>query len=112
MNKKISLVLIVAAAAFGLSWMFAAKWPTVKFVPLRMEEGFRNRLVEAPELMTDEFSRSISEVLNHYGERYSVKNGGEIYITYNLHRDKEMVWNYSIKAADKEFMKGIRRADQ
>lgn len=86
-----------------LLWGFFS-FPVIKFVPLRWESGFRGELVAAPELINDKFIKNIQIVLNYYGKKYTASDM-KVYITCNLYLDKELIWNYTNKALDKEFIK-------
>jgi len=48
--KKITTILILLI--LGLFLMIViSKFPFIKFIPVKMQEGFRNELVPAPELL-------------------------------------------------------------
>ncbi len=56
------------------------------------------------ELDSMEFLNTI-HVLDYYGEDFKTKNGNVIFITQELSEDWELVWNYTTKANDNDWLK-------
>lgn len=96
------LVLIVVL----WGWYF---YPCVKFVPLILERGFHNTLIPAPDLMNAEYIENLLIILTYHGERFRVNNNGTVFITWHLALDEELIWNYSTKASDKNFVTAKKR---
>ena len=57
-----------------------------------------------PELDSAEYQNTI-QVLEYYGETYKTKNGNVILISNQLSNDWELVWNYTTKAGDKNWLR-------
>jgi hypothetical protein len=85
----------------------------MKFKPLITEKGFRNEFIEAPELLTEQFKDNLEIVFKYYEVRYRVDSKKYIYITLPLSLKKELIWNFTTKALDKEFVRSHKElADQ
>lgn len=74
----------------------------VKYNPIVYKSG--KGFVEAPELNTREHKENIKLVLTSYSKKWEIKNG-EVYIQRKLFNDKQLLWNFTSKANDPEFMK-------
>ncbi|HHZ19115.1 MAG TPA: hypothetical protein GX391_01175 [Firmicutes bacterium] len=74
----------------------------IKYDPIVYKPG--KGLVEAPKLNTMAHKENIKLVLTSYSEKWKEKNG-EIYIQRKLYFDKDLLWNFTNKANDPEFMK-------
>ena len=110
--KKIFIKLTLLMVFIGLI-IFLYLFPTMKFKPLIVEKGFRNELIEAPELLTEQFKSNLEIVFKYYEVRYRVDSNKNIYITFPLSLKKEIIWNYTTKALDNDYVKSHKElADQ
>ncbi len=66
-----------------------------------------NKYYRESELDSIEFLNTI-QVLDYYGEDFKAKNGNVIFITRELSEDWELVWNYTTKANDNDWLKKHR----
>jgi len=98
--KNISYFVILSA----LVWVVGCKGKFVKFEPLQMKEGVQNELVVAPELSTPDFWKRLRIVLDFYREKYQISGDGSILVTERLASNKELIWNYTTKARDDDFI--------
>lgn len=77
----------------------------VEFVPLKLVQGRENKLVPAPELIAPKLVERMKTVLRHYGEDFEVRSGGTLRVSRRLSLDRELLWNYCMKAQDDAFIK-------
>jgi len=84
----------------------------VEFQPLRLNEGTRNELVPAPELVTPQYAERLKDVLDFYHESYKTNATGRLLIKRKLAWDRELIWNYTKKALDDDFMSKIRSSSK
>lgn len=77
---------------------------SVKFQPLKLSQGKSNELIPAPELVTLDFLNRVKIVLEFYNEPFETDHNGNIIISESLANDKELIWNYTNKALDKNFI--------
>ncbi len=82
---------------------------TVEFIPVRLVEGQRNKLVSAPELLSPQFKENFILVLKHYHEEYVIDQRGVLLIPRKLSEDKELLWNYCKKAEDEKFLEALKQ---
>jgi len=67
---------------------------------------------ESPELLTSEHAICIQAVFKRYGVPYEIRSG-RVYIPKSVQNDKEMLYNYGIKAEDlseaeaREYLRGL-----
>lgn len=72
---------------------------------------------KSPDLLTPEHASCIQAILKRYGEPYEVRNG-RVYILRSLQENKELLYNYGIKADDlseadaREYMRGREIEEQ
>lgn len=78
----------------------------VKYNPIVYKKG--HGLVEAPKLNTTEHKENIKFILTSYSEKWKLKND-EVYIQRKLFNNKQLLWNFTSKANDPEFLKEHRR---
>lgn len=68
-----------------------------EFIPIvRMDY----ELVEKPELLNDSLRKNMVHVLSYYKEDWHME-GGSIMV---LQADRELLWNYTIKAMDADWL--------
>lgn len=60
--------------------------------------------LEKPNISREEIA-NIAQVLEFYGEDYEVSEDGIVYITRKLNEDWELVWNYTTKSRDENWLK-------
>lgn len=80
----------------------------VKYVPVVLnhpDEGFE----DAPDLKVN--IENLKIILDRYNEKWKIVNG-EVYITKRLALDKELVYNYTKKAIDDEFVQQTKDLNQ
>ncbi len=76
----------------------------VKFIPVVLKDP-NSKYEDAPGLKVK--IENVKAVLNHFDEKWKVIND-ELYITKRLALDKELVYNYTLKANDEEFINHIK----
>lgn len=104
-NKILKCILFIVNIAL-LYLLFT--FPFMKFTPIKMEEGFRNELVNAPELVNKEFNKNLQILFEYYDITYRIDKNSNIYIPLTLYFNKELKWNYTTKALDKEFLAKLK----
>jgi len=67
-----------------------------------------HKLVERPDLLTEEHISHLSQVLDYYQVRWK-EEGGNVFISSQI--DQEMIWNFTSKANDPEWLKTHRVTD-
>lgn len=82
----------------------------VEYVPLQVKPETRQGYFLNDSLSNQEHFRKVVLVLDHYKERYKIKDG-KIFIPLRLHMDKDLLWNYTIKAENDQFIKKIKNID-
>lgn len=80
----------------------------VKYIPVILKDP-NSKYEDAPELKVN--IENVKVVLNHFDEKCKVINN-ELFITQRLASDKEMVYNYTLKANDAEFINHIKVFNQ
>ncbi|NJO21425.1 MAG: hypothetical protein HC838_17210 [Spirulinaceae cyanobacterium RM2_2_10] len=80
----------------------------VEFQPVKLQTGQQNKLVPAPELATPSYLERVKVVLEFYGEKYQTNANGSLLIQRKISRDRELLWNYSMKAQDSFFIARAR----
>ncbi len=53
---------------------------------------------------TEGFYSRLEQVLNYYGEEYSINEKGIVLINVELIKDKDLCWNYTTKANDSTWL--------
>jgi len=76
----------------------------VKFIPVVLKDP-NSKYEDAPGLKVK--IENVKAVLSHFDEKWKVIND-ELYITKRLALDKELVYNYTLKANDEEFINHIK----
>ena len=76
----------------------------VKYIPVVLKD-LNSKYEDAPELKVN--MENVKTVLSHFDEKWKVINN-ELLITQRLALDKEMVYNYTLKASDEEFINHIK----
>ncbi len=90
---------------FGWGFYF---YPCTKFIPLQYKLG-SGKLIEAPELMDDEYTTGIIAVLSYYRKQFRTDREGNVFITWHLASNKELILNYSTKAKNKNIVLTIKK---
>jgi hypothetical protein len=102
--------LVLACGLVALSTiMFACNSGFVEYQPLKLQTGAQNKLVSAPELNTSGHVERVKAVLDFYGEKWQTDDSGKLLVTRKLSRDKELLWNYTNKAEDPQFVENARK---
>lgn len=78
----------------------------VEYKPHYLSDNNEHKYYGEPELDSIEFENT-QFVLNYYGEDFTTKNGNKIFITKELAKDWELVWNYTTKANDKKWLNKV-----
>jgi hypothetical protein len=97
-KKAVFLVLVVV----GLSACSDNEY--VEYKPYYLSDNNEHKYYGNPELDSTEFQNTI-QVLEYYGETYKTKNGNVILISNRLSEDWELVWNYTTKAGNDNWLK-------
>ena len=97
MKKVLSLGVLLLLASLAAIQAFLASY--VEFVPMKLRTGKVEALVPAPEVLSAGFQKDLISVLETYSESYRTNRLGKLLIKRSLARDKELIWNYSQKAA-------------
>lgn len=97
-KKATFLVLVVV----GLSACSNNEY--VEYKPHYLSDNNEGKYYGIPELDSAEFQNTI-QVLEYYGEAYKTKNGNVILISKQLSNNWELVWNYTTKAGDQDWLK-------
>ncbi len=61
-------------------------------------------LVERTDSLDAELTTNMQVVLQYYNEKYILNENGELLITKGLQKDTELIWNYTTKANDPEWL--------
>jgi len=97
--KKLSILFLIVV---GLNSCTQDKF--VKYKPHYLSGNNEHKYYGEPELDSVEFKNTI-QVLEFYGNEYKTKNGNMILITKELNQDWTLLWNYTTKANDNEWLK-------
>ena len=97
--KKLSILFLIV---IGLNSCIQDKF--VKYKPHYLSGNNKHKYYGEPELDSIEFKNTI-QVLEFYGNEYKTKNGNMIFITKELNQDWTLLWNYTTKANDNEWLK-------
>jgi hypothetical protein len=76
----------------------------VEYKPHYLNHNSDQKYYGEAELDSVEFA-SFQQVLNVYGEEYKTKNGNVILITSELANNWDLLWNYTSKANDSEWLR-------
>jgi hypothetical protein len=76
----------------------------VNFHPVKLEED--SFVVDKSKGMSDQFKQNIQQVFIYYDVDYRVSKKGNIEVPEEQWEDKELMWNYTTKANDQEWLKG------
>jgi hypothetical protein len=97
--KKISVLFLIV---IGLS--SCAENNYVEYKPHYLSGNNEHKYYGESELDSIEFKNTI-QVLDFYCNEYKTKNGNVILITKELNQDWTLLWNYTTKANDNEWLK-------
>ena len=104
--KKIILIVWVLAGLYACS-----ENEYVEYKPHYLSDNNEHKYFGNPELDSTVFQNTI-QVLEYYGETFKVKNGNVILITKQLSNDWELVWNYTTKAKDEDWLKKHKKENR
>lgn len=101
MFKSIKRISIIFLIGIGLSSCTGNNY--VEYKPHYLSGNNEHKYFGEPELDSIEFKNTI-QVLEFYGNEYKTKNGNVILITKELNQDWTLLWNYTTKANDNEWL--------
>ena len=105
--KRIQLYLLLILGLIGCQ-----KDSYVKYEPISvMQKNGKFIFVKKPLLATKKHLSNIKFLLNCYGYDYKETKDGEILISTELKRDKEMLYNLTKKANDNLFMSEFKKCN-
>jgi len=102
MSKSTKILIVFFLIIIGLNSCIENS--SVEYKPHYLSGNSEHKYYGEPELDSIEFVNTL-QVLEFYGEDYETKNGSVILITKELANDWELLWNYTIKANDTEWLK-------
>ena len=94
--------------AFFIVFMSCAKHRYVEYKPHYVTSNGNTKYYKASGLDSTEFANTI-HVLEFYGMKYKTENGNVILITRQVAKDWNLVWNFTTKANDKDWLKSHRK---
>lgn len=103
MKNKVISTFVVCFVALGCVVVF----PLFPFSPVELTVGVRNEFVRTSRALAGVNVQNIKFVLDLYNEPYW-SCGGRIYIPLRLFLNKELCWNYTMKAEDATFVYRMR----
>ena len=103
MKKILFGFLLILVVALVILWTT----PVISFIPRRLEEGSRNRLIRARELETKEFYDRLEAVLKYYDIRFKASENNTVLVSLQVILNKELSWNYTKKAQDPEWLSNV-----
>ena len=86
--------LLIVAGAIVAAWAQSSS----EYVPVLMDS--RQQLVENPTILTPAHLDRVEAVLKGYGEWYHRVDATHLRISRKLSHDRELLWNYTMKAED------------
>ena len=109
MFKTIKNLSVLFLLVVGLNSCTEDKF--VEYKPHYLSRNNEHKYYGESGLDSVEFKNTI-QVLEYYGNEYKTKNGNVILITKELNQDWTLLWNYTTKANDNEWLKthaGVRK---
>jgi len=100
-NIKYFLSLIIIFFAFAIVFFI----PIIPYSPIVSDLGREIKLVANNELITKDHLDRAEHVFKYYGENYWRVSSNTLFICIPLKLDKELIWNYTIKAEDPNWLK-------
>ena len=101
MFKSIKILIVIFSILIGLNSCSENKY--VEYRPHYLSGNNEHKYYGEPELDSIEFTNTV-QVLEFYGEDYKTKNGNVILITKQLIKDWDLLWNYTLKSNDSEWL--------
>lgn len=103
-------IIIQTIFLVGLISVLSGCWEVefVEYRPHYLRDNNEEKYYGKPELDSSEFQNTI-QVLEYYGESFKTKNGNVILISDQLSNDWELIWNYTTKAEDEDWLKTHRK---
>jgi hypothetical protein len=100
-RNKFVLLTLALAGLLGISWI-TVNYPLIRYAPIVL--GVRQELVAAPQMRTKQHLDRVEQVLTYYGQPYRRAGATDLRISLTLIADKELVWNYTTKAEDTDWL--------
>ena len=97
--KKLAFLVL---AIVGLNACSHNKY--VEYKPHYLSSNNEHKYYGNPELDSVEYKNTI-QVFEYYGETFKTKNGNVILISEQLSKNWELIWNYTTKAGDEDWLK-------
>ncbi len=105
MTRTRALVMLSALAILIYYAMAYSRYYELKPVILEDE-----RLVFEEEYDHELFAGQMIEVLDYYAESYRVDEHGKIMVSRRLISDMELLWNYTMKARDRDWLEAAGKS--
>ncbi|WP_298516440.1 hypothetical protein [uncultured Kordia sp.] len=97
LSKKVTFLVLVLVGLSSCN-------EYVEYKPHYLSNNNEHKYYGKPELDSAEFHNTI-QVLVYYEETFKTKNSNVILITKQLSNDWELLWNYTTKAQDEDWLK-------
>jgi|GEM_PF-3347236 len=99
-DKKVSILIVFCFLILGFFYSCnEVTW--VEYQPHYIE---RDKRTFGDATLSPEERKNIIHVLKYYGEEYKITQAGKVLITRKLNSDWELVWNYTIKSNDQNWL--------
>lgn len=95
MNKSIKVLIVLFSIITGLNSCNENNY--VEYKPHYLSSNNEHKYYGEPELDSIEFVNTL-QVLEYYGEDFQTINGNIIFISKDLSENWELLWNYTTKA--------------
>ena len=81
--------------------LYSCNMEYVEFKPIEQKN---NKFIINEQVMSSQFNKNLKRVLDFYMEDYKIEET-KIFINSRLWKDKDLMWNYTNKAKNKEWLK-------
>ncbi|WP_018250376.1 hypothetical protein [Orenia marismortui] len=102
MRKKLYQILLFVCILVLISFI-SNRFLYVKYIPVTEWNGEQYEV--NPEVNSKKLKENMKIILKYYEVSFKENEKGELLIPASLQRNKEMLYNYTKKAMDEEFVK-------